>query len=113
MYAMAYSIPMKTYVYLTDKTAAEVAKLAKVFGESNDQCAERLLTRFVFDCSNFGDSIAEEVEQIVCRNPRQATAMAKRLERFADENAKNDLMERPVRASSHRYDDGSWGVKVS
>ena len=104
---------MKTYIYLTDKTAAEVAKLARVFGESNDQCVERLLTRFVFDSLETAGNeiIAEEVGQIVCRGPRQAAALAKRLERFADENAKNDLMERRVRASAVRYGDG-WGVKA-
>jgi hypothetical protein len=44
--------------------------------------------------------IAEEVEQIVCETRSQAAAMAKRLEAFAGETAKNDADQRMVRASS-------------
>jgi hypothetical protein len=55
--------------------------------------------------------IAEEVEQIVCETRTQAAAMAKRLEAFAGETAKNDADQRMVRASAARYGD-RWGVKA-
>jgi len=105
---------MKNPISLSDKTAAEVAKLAEVFGESNSECVERLLTRFVFDSLEMAGNeiIAEEVEQIVCENLSQAAAMAKRLEAFAGETRKNDAGQRRVRASATRYGDG-WGVKAA
>jgi hypothetical protein len=113
MYAMAYSIPIKNHISLSDKTATGVAKLAEVFGVSNDECVERLLTRFVFDSLERAGNeiIAEEVEQIVCESRSQAVTMAKRLEDFAGETRKNNAGQRRVRASAVRYGDG-WGVKA-
>ena len=104
---------MKTYIYLSDKTTAEVAKLAEVFGMSKDECVERLLSRFVFNSLEMAGNeiIAEEVEQIVCEDRSRAAAMAKRLEAFAGETRKNDAGQRSVRASAVRYSDG-WGVKA-
>jgi hypothetical protein len=104
---------MKNSISLSDKTATEVAKLAEVFGVSNDECVERLLTRFAFDPIAIAPNeiIAEEVEQIVCENRSRAAAMAERLEAFAGETRKNDAGERRVRASAVRYGDG-WGVKA-
>jgi hypothetical protein len=101
---------MKNTVSLTDETAAEVAKLAHLFGVTNDQCVERLLTRFVFE-SVGNELIVEEVEQIVCQTRPQAAALAKRLEQFHAEIRKNDPTERAVRASAvqDRY---GWGVKA-
>jgi hypothetical protein len=81
---------MKNSISLSDKTAAEVAKLAEVFGVSNDECVERLLSRFVFNSLEMAGNeiIAEEVEQLVCEDRSRAAAMAKRLEAFAIENRK-------------------------
>lgn len=105
---------MKNLISLSDKTAAEVAKLAEVFGESNSECVERLLTRFAFGPISYEPIviISEEVQQIVCENRSQAAAMAKRLEAFAGETQKNDADQRRVRASATRYGDG-WGVKAA
>jgi hypothetical protein len=96
-----------------DSILTGFAKLAEVFGVSNDECVELLLTRFVFDSLEMAGNeiIAEEVEQIVCENSSQAAAMAKRLEAFAGETRKNYPSERSVRASAVRYSDG-WGVKA-
>jgi hypothetical protein len=104
---------MKNPISLSDKTAAEVAKLAAVFGESNSECVERILARFAFGPIAYEPNviISEEVEQIVCENRSKAAAMAKRLEAFASETQKNDPSERSVRASVVRYSDG-WGVEA-
>ena len=104
---------MENIISLTDGTAAAVAQLAEVFGESNSECVERLLTRFAFGPIAYEPNviISEEVEQIVCENRSQAAAMAKRLEAFSGETRKNDASERSVRASAVRYGDG-WGVKA-
>ena len=69
---------MENIISLTDGTAAEVAKLAEVFGESNSECVERLLTRFAFGPIAYEPNviISEEVEQIVCENRSRAAAMA-------------------------------------
>ena len=101
---------MKNTVSLTDETAAEVSKLAKLFGMSNDECVDRLLTRFVFDPLD-NEVVAQEAEEIVCQNRSQAAALAKRLGDFAAENGKNNPAERSVRASAVQYSDG-WGVKA-
>jgi ABC-type taurine transport system substrate-binding protein len=85
---------MKNTVSLTNETAAQVSKLAKLYGMSDDECVERLLTRFVFDTID-NEVLAEEAEQIICRNLSQAEALAKR----------------SFRVSAVQYGDG-WGVKA-
>jgi hypothetical protein len=105
---------MENTVSLANKTATAVSNLAKLFGMSNSECLERLLSRFVFDPIEFERNviIAEEVEQIVCLTRSEAEALAKRLNGFAAKNRNNDPSERSIRASAVQYSDG-WGVKAA
>jgi len=82
------------------------------FQISNDECVERLLTRFVFEPLEHvrNEEVAVEVGEIVCQTRSQAEALAKRLERFADKNRKTDPDECWVRASVVQYSDG-WCVE--
>jgi len=94
---------MKNTVSLTDGTVAKVTRLAKLFGVTNDQCVDRLLTRYVFE-SVGNDLIVEEVEAIVCPTRRHAVALANRLEKFCADIRKD------VQASVVQ-DKYGWGIK--
>jgi len=104
---------MKNAVSLTDETAAEVAKIAKLFGVSNDECVERLLTRYVFESikHEVNPLIAEDVEQTVCQSRARARRWQSVWSCSLLKPERNDPGERPVRASAVRYSDG-WGVKA-
>jgi len=100
---------MKTNVVLTDEKAAEVAKIAELFGISNDECIDRLLTPYVFKSCGL-EVFADDVEQIVCQTRSQAEALAKRLERFVAENRQNEPTCLPLRTSVVQ-DEYGWGIK--
>ena len=103
---------MKT-ISISDKTHAQTARLAEVFGLSVDECVERLLERFAFESmqGEINVVVAEAAEQIICRTQAEAGALASRLEAFGGENRKNDPDECLVRAAPVKYDDG-WVVKT-
>jgi hypothetical protein len=89
---------MENIVSLTNGTAERVSKLAKLYGMSNSECVERLLSRFVFDTID-NEVVAKEAELIICQNRSQAELLAKRLEDFVAKNGKNNPGERLVQAS--------------